>query len=641
MLINAFKNTGAPDEVYLYTHPDVNEYIDLQNLGEENCSTASFYEGKIVSLKKFDDTVNGIKEAGTTSYRDLPGNVHRDLMKRAIGQKLLEIGLQKKAHSEFYFPSGSSLAPKRIGVAYVNYVVSASICRINYNTYLVFDPHRTVTSDGKTFDKEFAKGNFSVLSQNPIKYHEFASVINTTKSLLGESFSIDFDGGSYSFTYADPIDANAVKITGSEPKVRFGTGKTHTFPAAGLKQNGPWDYNESEERPTKIKVGIIGEGFTIPLLRQVYLGVKSTNPYAFPGFEKVYKSKLEHNQEKGRLSVTEKEIQDCSNGHEVGELFRAKARELSVDCDVAIVELPDIALNFNDVDLRDYLKVVFWEEKLPTQIILKSTVTRYDDLIVDNLALGIYVSAGGRPWILDEPFENEAFIGISFGVSKDGHTLMGIVEVFDGYGMSISMNVSELKVVQEGEIEERDKHINREKFLEIIHNAIADYSNKYNGNHPKRIIVHKTTYFNEEESSILEGLSEYAVEMALVYVNSYGNGVHLLKNDFSAPPQRLTYWQCEERKAFLYTKGPDDRGRTIDPFLPTPMIVEVNRFTEGSSYTIHQACSDIVKLTKLNWNSVVSYEKEPVTISHSRKIVALLRAGLDLHNIPTDIRFFI
>lgn len=641
MLINTYKNSGVPEEVFIYAHPDIDQYSKLYFLGDKHATT-TFHEGKIISLNRLDGVIEGLEAKDAISYLSLPYSSQRDLLKRALSTKLISSGLARRSNSKFYFPIGSGLEPKSINGMFINYAVASSLYQIQGSTHLVIDPCRIVTKDGVSFDTQFAKDNFSCLSQNPINYSEFVTIIKSFRSTLGDEITIDFDCGHFRFEYTASVSDREIKTTGPEPKVRFGTGKSHTFPAAGLKQNGPWDYNESvEDRPTKIRVGIIGENFTIPLLRQVHQGDKSANPYAFSGFEKVYKSRLENDHEKGRLTITEQEIASCSTTEEVGELFRSKARELSFICDTAIIELPDSAMKFTNPDLRDYLKVVFWEEKLPTQIILRQTVNRNDSLIIDNLALGIYVSAGGKPWILDEPLDNYLFIGISFGVSKDNRTLIGIVEVFDGYGMSLSINVSELKVSRHGEIEDRDKHLNQETFVKVIQNAISDYSHKYNGNHPEKVVVHKTTEFNEEESSVLEKLTDYAIEFNLIYVDSYGKGLHLLKDDYSSPPGRLIYWKYEDTKALLYTKGPDERGRTIDPFLPSPMMVELCKTSEGSTYDIDQACSDIIKLTKLNWNSVVSYEKEPVTISHSRKLVALLRAGLDLKNAPTDIRFFI
>lgn len=640
MFINAYIKQGEPLTAFRFKHPNVRHYDDLWTVFDRN-SQVTFSNGEIISLFNFNSaTYPGLEQVGQITLSELFGGVHRQLEKMAFMGHLVNCGLMRKGGSQAYFPTNSEVQPKQVGGVYINGCVTVDLNRLGSIAYVTIDPNQTITADGDGWNAEFARANHGVLSRNPINYREFIKILDSVFLALGETFKISTEAGEYSYVKAPVLATNAVRNTGYEPKVSFGSGRSHVFPAAGIKQHGPWDYNASEDRPRDIRVGIIGENFSVPLLREVHSG-ESSGQYPFQGFQRVYKSTLQHDRTNDRLEVTEQELRACADYEAIGNIFREKARQLSPTCDVAVIALPDFVQDINEVNLRDYLKVIFWEEKLASQIILSNTVQRSQSLIVDNLALGIYVAAGGKPWILEEPLENQVCVGISFGISKDKHTLVGIVEIFDGYGLSLSMEVNEVTTIPDREIRKNDMHLSSEQLTEIIRSSITRFSDKYDGNHPERVIVHKTTYFNQSELDSLAALPEFNVELAFVYINSYGNGFNLIKDSKDASPPRLTYWECDNSRALLYTKGPDDRGRSIDPFLPQPLWVEVQAVSDGSEYSIDQACKDIVKLTKLNWNSVVSYEREPATISRSRKIVDLLRAGLSLRNIPTDIRYFL
>ena len=631
MDLNSYKITNEPNEVFSCKVDGINSYDDLEKLDNNVCS---FSGGRVFSLNKLETG----KDISEENYKKLKRNVKHDLLKKLLCDFLKQKGLVEVSNDRFIYPLGSSISPRKLGDIFLNYGFQIEINPMFDGLHLFIDPKLFVTRDGNSYDSDFTKNNYGYLSQNQLSYPDFLKIIKNTFGLLGDNFKIVTESGEFDFTKDPELSNDSILSTGEEPKISFGGSKSHDFPAAGLKRWGPWDYNESvDSHPSEIEFGIIGKGFSLPLLRDIYRNPKK-GPYEFSGFENVYHTKLKHDKDKASIDFSEDELMRCKDKDELSKLIKEKARYVFSNSDVAVVELPKSALNIPYANVRDFLKILFWEEKLPTQFILEGTSSNTHG-IIDNFALGLYVAAGGKPWVLESPISNHIFIGISFGISPDKTKLIGIFEVFDGYGLSLDMEVTELKE-SNNKINEADMHLSSSKLKEVIKSAIIRYSEKFNGNHPEKVVIHKTTYFDEDELSVVDKLDEFQVDIGLVYINSYGSGIHIIPSSGNALPKRRNYFKLFPTKALLYTKGLDSYGRTFDNFIPEPIIVEVYQ-SERSKYDIDQACLDIIKLTKLNWNSVASYEREPVTISHSRKIVKLLREGLSLDNIPTSIRYFV
>ncbi len=578
--------------------------------------------------------VNGYK------LQDEPESIRS--LKQAISSKLVTCSLQIAFNNCFLFPIEDPTFPaiKKEG-AWVNYGFSINVLELNGVSHVLFDPRLLITKDGQEWNFEFSKENDALFHAHFISYEQFVGIIKEVKNRLGAKVTIKHEGREYNLEDVNEVESSEIKSTVYEPKISFGDGMHHDFPAAGLKRFGPWDHNKLlEERPSKVTLGIMGNNLINPLLTKVREG-DGARAYPFLGFEKVYKIPLDGSRSKGVVQLTEAELSCCSEVEALSGLFLSKYKELGIKCDVLVIELPASAKTmFKDINLHDLIKVIFWGERVSTQIVLGETVTKNQSLVVDNLALGLYVGAGGKPWILDEPFQDSIFLGISFGLSQDKRKIVGIIEVFDKYGLSTGMMVSELKSAGQLIDEDRDFHLTKEQFNSLITSIIEKFS-KLDGDHPINITIHKTTRYNNAELAALEELEKlFDININLVYINAFGSNLCLIPNNFLYPPQRLQYWNFENNKALLYTLSANPQGAS-DPSIPKPMIVELSGKSNKSTYNIDVACADIIKLTKLNWNSSNSYEREPVTISRSRKMVALLRAGLSLNDVPEDVKYFI
>ncbi len=516
---------------------------------------------------------------------------------------------------------------------YVNFGFKFGLIVLNEILYLLVIPKRFLTKDGKAFDQDFHDSQKTYLSINPIKYTDYIDVIETFQKEFGEMFLIE----DWQFELSQSIPNEELDSTGAEPNILFGENQERdTFPARGLKNHGPWDVNASSSMivPNPIWVGLMGVDAQNSVLSKVKNGDPSSS-YGYKGFQSVYRVGLDGSKQDGVVDISEDDFLKCNNADEFRELITENYKKFSTrKPDVLIIKLPNsIMQKIYNVDLHDWLKVIFWRNSQPTQILLKSTLDSRGGSMVENIALGIYVSAGGRPWILDEPFVNQMFVGIGFGRKSDNNKVVGIMEVIDNYGLTLDMQLAQLNT---SAMYDKDLHLEFEDFKQFIDKAIEDYSKKYGVESKlERIVIHKTTSFNDNEKKIVQYCNEKGIKVSLAHIELGGRGIALINEDKYQLPSRLTFWKPEKNKAVLYTTGKTSFSSN-SPFIPKPVMISVS---EDSEYDLKQACIDIIKLTKLNWNSVNSFEKYPVTLTYAISLANMLKMGLVVDNLNCDIKY--
>ena len=117
----------------------------------------------------------------------------------------------------------------------------------------------------------------------------------------------------------------------------------------------------------------------------MYKGDAGKTHRGFSGFKSVYKASLEVDDSR-KSNLTQQEIDVCKTVKDVASLLLRKALQIKqiAGLDVCVIELvPEWEHLFvrQELDLRDYIKVCFWKERIPTQIITSKAIqlngTRY------------------------------------------------------------------------------------------------------------------------------------------------------------------------------------------------------------------------------------------------------------------------
>jgi argonaute-like protein implicated in RNA metabolism and viral defense len=96
--------------------------------------------------------------------------------------------------------------------------------------------------------------------------------------------------------------------------------------------------------------------------------------------------------------------------------------------------------------------------------------------------------------------------------------------------------------------------------------------------------------------------------------------------------------KTREGKGILYTTGYIEDFRTY-PGAATASPIEINR--NYGETELKKLAEQIFALTKMNWNTTALMNKEPVTIEYARKVIEVLKTGLEAEGILKDFRYYI
>lgn len=439
-----------------------------------------------------------------------------------------------------------------------------------------------------------------------------------------------------------------------EPQLQFSTGRHNLAidPRFGLATFHPLDCNTGKRDFSSVDIGVLAKEDEIKTVLNLLNRLNNSfepegkgSKVGYKGFEKIYEIPINIPEigEDKIISITNSEINGIIGREGAFEniirLYNSKIQQYVEDNrtrDVLILQMPEIFeryFKFNYEDLRAHIKTLCVKKQVYTQILTKASFRPFD--MSDNmwnLSLGLYVKAGGVPWKLESGEENTCFIGIAFGIKKgEGgqEILVGLAEVFDVFGESVT-----IKVVEDEFKSEVGLHLSEEKASRLIKTAITGYESE-KGEKPKRVIIHKTSSFNEDEKEGIEdALGDTLYDLVHLQLKT---SLRLIPNG-GFPPNRGTFWKINQEKGVLYTTGYVEEFRTY-PGAATASPIEINR-NHGAT-ELKTLAEQVFGLTKMNWNTTVLMNKEPITIEYARKVNGILKSGIEPEGILKDFRYYI
>lgn len=169
-------------------------------------------------------------------------------------------------------------------------------------------------------------------------------------------------------------------------------------------------------------------------------------------------------------------------------------------------------------------------------------------------------------------------------------------------------------------IKDRDRkpHLSKDAARELLARALHLYGQHFRDRPATRVVVHKTSRFWPDE---LEGF-----KAGLSGIHSYDflalerRGIRFLRLGYE-PPIRGTVIQLAKRDYLLYTQGYVPFLRAF-PGMRVPNPLEVVEHWGDSS--AERVCSELLALTKLNWNTCSYGSGDPITIAFSKQVGRIL-----------------
>lgn len=263
---------------------------------------------------------------------------------------------------------------------------------------------------------------------------------------------------------------------------------------------------------------------------------------------------------------------------------------------------------------------------LPTQLIWHKTLagTRgVQDLATRawNLTTALMYNAKIIPWRLADIVEGSCFVGLSFYHEDEARSPFlrtSIAQAFTDKGEGFVLRGETVEWDEQAQ-REKAPHLSNAQASKILSRVLEVYE-KQVGIKPRKVVLHKTSRYSEGERNGFEAtLAAHTGQYALLTIMR--RGIFCLRPGYKAV-LRGTAVDFGEKKGLVYTTGYAPFLRCYSGFrIPQPLEISEN----WGSLTFRDCAEDILRLTKLNWNTSAFGTHDPITLAFSRRVGDILK----------------
>lgn len=330
-----------------------------------------------------------------------------------------------------------------------------------------------------------------------------------------------------------------------------------------------------------------------------------------------------------------------------GTIGRRAAKSILSAGSLFVEEMEAAALYEYELNFHNQLKARLLDTGQVLQVVRETTLTpsEFEEgarrslqdpaSVAWNLATTSFYKAGGRPWRVAEVREGVCYVGLVFkhienAKSRDNACCGAQMFLDSGEG-----------VVFKGAVgpwfssTDHSFHLSREKAAELMGMVIASYTEMH-GRPPAELFIHGKTWFGTAE---WEGFqSTVPPETKLIGIRIRRQNELKLFRYGSRPVLRGTAILASDRRAYLWTTGFTPRLNTYPGReVPNPITVDI---VQGEA-DIRQVLTDLMALTKLNFNNAGFADGLPVTLRFADLTGEILTAGPTEITAPLPFRFYI
>jgi hypothetical protein len=308
----------------------------------------------------------------------------------------------------------------------------------------------------------------------------------------------------------------------------------------------------------------------------------------------------------------------------------------------------------DDFDLHDHLKAATAARRLPIQLVREDSALSYPHRasVMWRIGLALYAKAGGVPWKLADTDPETAYIGISYAVrpkeSERPRFVTCCSQVFDAEGAGLEFVAYDAHDV---EVQRENPFLSRAEMFRVMTRSMDLYRRRHAGRSPRRVIVHKSTEFKDDE---IDGCMEAlhlceAVDLVQVVESVGWRGAQLLpergrtKGQPAAfPVERGTLLPLGPKESLLWmhgnVRGINERGSYFQGSRSTPRPIRLVRHAGHGPWD--ETARSALALSKMNWNNDALYDPLPVTMGYAQVLARVVKRMSGLGNTPYQFRFF-
>jgi len=303
-------------------------------------------------------------------------------------------------------------------------------------------------------------------------------------------------------------------------------------------------------------------------------------------------------------------------------------------------------------NFHNQLKARLLAFTIPTQIIRESTIAPNDFLnqfgypkrkvdnpstIAWNISNATFYKAGGRPWKLATVRPGVCYLGLVFkrdDRTGDARNACCAAQMFLDSGDG---------VVFRGAVgpwyspEDRSFHLGYQAARDLVDLAIRTYKKTSVANsEPAELFIHGKISLDEEEWAGMSDAAGTSTNVVGVKIRK-ATGLKLYTKGIY-PVLRGVAYVDRPLSANLWTVGFTPRLQTyLGKESPNPLAVEVCR----GKADLKTVLSDIMALTKLNYNACIFADGQPVTLRFADAVGEILTAGPLLDKSPLPFKYYI
>lgn len=383
---------------------------------------------------------------------------------------------------------------------------------------------------------------------------------------------------------------------------------------------------------------------------------------SFPGFYSAFNTGIDiagNDSNRWHIVTAEKTDELYSAAIKFADLIASKIDMLcSTSVDVILIYIPkeyEALTSFTGehthFDLHDYIKAYAAQKHVATQFIREKTIeSELHCQIMWAISLAIYVKAGRIPWTITGIQPETAFAGIGYSVADgpNGKSIVvGCSHIYSSDGQGMKYKLSKVRdFTLDGK---KNPYLSENEAYRLGLN-IKDLFHKSFSEMPKRVVIHKRTPFrNEEIKGLVESLSSNGIQdielLEITYEDNLKcfalNQSHTQIDGF--PVRRGLCFPVNNNTMYLFTHGiaPSVISQNRKYFqggknIPLPLKV-VRHY---GTCDISLIATEILGLSKMNWNSFNLYSKLPCTIESSNEIARIGWLLSQFEGTLYDYRFF-
>lgn len=321
-------------------------------------------------------------------------------------------------------------------------------------------------------------------------------------------------------------------------------------------------------------------------------------------------------------------------------ISKRKAEELKVSPSLFPEEHEGADVYEYATHFRRQLKARLLKAKIVTQILRETTLApedftkangmplrRLEDpaTVAWKLGTGAYYKGGGRPWQLAHVRPGVCYVGLVYkrsDLSADVRHACCAAQMFLSNGEGVVFRGAPGSWFNP---ETKQFHLDEAAAKVLIELVIAEYRLQHDSP-PKELFIHASSNFGDEEWAGFEKGAGTDTKVLGIQISDAYEDLKLYRMG-KYPTIRGTALPLGERNAYLWTSGFVPRLDTyMGPETPNPIMVRVQR----GECDLRRVLSDVMGLTKINFNSCLFNDREPVTIRFANEVGdVLISAPMD------------